>query len=665
MFNRIIKNRVMLSTVAFGLGTYVSNKFNEKNPELFLSRVFKHKMTKTTDLESQINIITFMDNPTNVNNWLRLNKSNKSFDKLSYEEWLNTINKTKIFFLEKSFFGTISSAKEELVKKITTSKDAKKTIEEILQIYGHTVEAQHKIDEYIDNYITDNKWISYSDIKLLKNIHIENSSSSIINMLILAILTCPLDIVDIIDELVSYSKTDKVKILKSYFDGLATWEKEYVIETVIVFGLQELHKHNRLKMFYDKIKEQLMSNSLVKDKMENYIDSFIFILSKLPIDKTSKIIRAFLMNKHDETLLIKSLINEFGIVGIKIAQFYSEYPTIPDKYKKILRDFKEANVKMSYFDIAKKINNDEKSSLGKVIGVGSVKQVHLIKYNDETNILGFTKANIEEDSQIVLDILKKLPLFTKMATDFKKIISEELVLLNEFEAFNKLSSIERFRNSDCFVFPEILDVSISTIQREFIKGNTIGKLCESNAITEKLLSNIKKLHTLTIECAFYDNLIFSDFHFGNIIYNQELDKLVIIDAGQTTKVPEEDLTLFLWLIVDLVSKNKYMHQVFIDKLNAHTKSKFNYDSNEYNKAYQMPTNESVSYIMNLLEKSGYSLPIGFTSCGKMLDIIRSQINLLGLDDDYFIATLKKIINSKITYSDYATIAYKYTLNMGK
>ena len=654
-----------MSTVTFGTGVFVSNKFNEKNPELFLSRVFKQKMKKTTDLESQINIITFMDNPTNVNNWLKLNNTNRSMTKLSYDEWLETINKTKIFFLEKSFFGTISSTKEELVKKITTCKNAKKTIEEILQIYGHTIEAQHKIDEYIDNYIIDNNWISYSDIKLLKNVHIENSSSSIINMLILAILTCPLDIIEIIDELMSNGKTNKVEILKCYFDGLTVWEKEYVIETVIMYGLQELHKNNQLQIFYDKIKEQFMLNSLIKNKMESYVDSFIFILSKLPINKTSKVIRAFLMNKQDEELLIKSLINEFGIVGIKIAQFYSEYPAIPDKYKNILRDFKETNIKMSYFDIAKKINNDENSSLGKVIGVGSVKQVHLIKYENDTNILGFTKANIEEDSQIVLDILKKLPLFAKMATDFKKIISEELILLNECEAFNKLSSIDRFRNSNCFVFPEILDVSVSTIQREFIKGNTIGKLYESNAITDKLLSNIKKLHSLTIECAFYDNLIFSDFHFGNIIYNQDLDKLVIIDAGQSTKVPEEDLTLFLWLLVDLVSKNKYMHQVFIDKLNTHTKSKFTFDSNEYTKAYQMPTNESVSYIMSLLEKSGYNLPVGFTACGKMLDIIRSQINLLGLNDDYFIATLKKIINSKITYSDYANIAYKYTINFGK
>jgi len=665
MFTRIIKNRGFISTFAFGTGVYISNKFNEKNPELFLSRVFKNKMKKTTDLESQINIITFMDNPTNVNNWLKLNNNTKSITKLSYDEWLETISKSRIFFLEKSFFGTVSLAKEELVKKISKSKDAKKTIEEILQIYGHTIEAQHKIDDYIDNYIANDKWISYSDIKLLKNIHIENSSSSLINMLIIAILTCPLDMIEVIDELMSHSKTNKVDIIKNYFVGLTTQEKEHVIETVIMYGLHELNKCNQLQTLYDRIKEQLMLNSLIGDKMGNYIDSFIFILSKLPVDKTAKIVRAFLMNKHDEKLLIKSIINEFGIVGIKIAQFYSEYPTMPDHYKNILRDFKESNVKMSYFDIAKKINGDDNCLLGKVIGVGSIKQVHLIKCNENTNILGFTKANIEEDSQIILDILKKLPLFAKMANDFKKIISEELILLNEYEAFNKLSSIDRFRNSDCFLFPEILDVSISTIQREFIKGNTIGKLYESNTINDKLLANIKKLHILTIECAFYDNLIFSDFHFGNIIYNQDLDKLVIIDAGQTTKVPEEDLTLFLWLIVDLVSKNKYMHQVFIDKLNAHTKSKFDYDKNEYDKAYQMPTNESVTYIMNLLEQAGYRLPLGFTSVGKMLDIIRSQINLLGLNDDYFIATLKKIISSKITYSDYVNIAYKYTINFGK
>lgn len=664
MLKRLVKNRVLQSTIAFCSGIYISNKFNEKHPELLLSRIFKTKMNKTRDLESQINIISFMDNPTNINNWIRLNKGNKT-TKLSYEQWLETINKSKILFLEKSFFGIISLAKEDIVKKICKTDNPKKAIEEILQIYGHTIEAKYKIDEYIDKYIAENKWISYSDINLLKNIHIENSSSAIINMLIISILTCPLDITEVINELLSHSKTNKVEILKEYFDKLTIQEKEYVIESVIMYGLEELYRTNQQKIFYDKIKEQLMSNSLIGVKMKNYVDSFIFILSKLPMDKTSKIVRSFLMNKHDETLLIKSIINEFGIVGIKIAQYYSEYPTIPEYYKNILRNFKEENVKMSYFDIANKINSEDNCSLGKVIGIGSVKQVHLMKHNENTSILGFTKANIETDTQIILDILKKIPEYAKMANDFKKIISEKLILFNEYNAFNKLASIDRFRNSDCFIFPEILDVSIFTIQREFIEGNTIGKLHQTNAITDKLLSKIKKLHILTIEAAFYDKLIFSDLHFGNIIYNQNCDKLVIIDAGQSTKVPEEDLTLFIWLMVDLVSKNNYMHKIFIDKLNEHTKSNFNYDLQEYRKAYQMPINEAILYIMTFLEKVGYNLPVGFTVTAKMLEIIRSQILYLGLNEDYFVETLKNIIKTKITYSDYMKVIYSYTLNLGK
>jgi predicted unusual protein kinase regulating ubiquinone biosynthesis (AarF/ABC1/UbiB family) len=266
---------------------------------------------------------------------------------------------------------------------------------------------------------------------------------------------------------------------------------------------------------------------------------------------------------------------------------------------------------------------------------------------------------------MILNILKQLPKFKILALNFKKIISEELNLLNEYKAFNKLSSIERLRNSDYFLFPEILDVSISTIQREFIKGNTIGKLLETKNINKQLLNKIKKLHCLTIQCAFYDNLIFSDFHLGNIIYNQDLDKLVIIDAGQFTKVLEEDLTLFMWLIVDLVSKKKYIHDIFINKLKTFTKSNLEYDIEEYNKAYQMSIDKSIYFIMDLLEKTGYKLPSSFVACSKMLDLIQSQITLLNLEDVYFIDEIKKILSSKITYYDYISIAQYYMSNFGK
>lgn len=664
---KLLTSRTFLTGVSFCSGTYLANKFNESNPELLLSRVFAKQMNIKTDISSQISILSFMNNPTNIINWLKISK--EKIKPMDYDQWLSTISKSEIFFMEKSIFSVISNKKEELSKKILSSSDAKKTIEEILQIYGNTIEAQHKIDKYIDEHIEKNNWIDYASIEILKNIHVENSSSPLINMLIVSILSCPLDLIEVIDELNGLTSTDKVSTIKKYYSSLEQWEKNFIIESVIKIAIEELKSKGKINDFYARVKTQLLTHPIVLDNLNSniteHVNSFMFILSKLPTEYVSKILRAYLTSKNDINLLITNVMNEFGIVGIKLCQFYSEYPAMPAQYKKILQKFKESNEKMSYIDISKKIICSENTYLGKMLGVGSVKQVHLVKTDDKVSILGFTKNNIETDSQLILDILKQIPAYRKISRDFKQIILEELILLNESSAFNELSSIERFRNSNCLLFPEILDVSICTIQREFIRGTTISKLHETKQITKEITELIKKLHISTIECAFYDKLVFSDFHFGNVIYNSEYKKLVIIDAGQTTKVTSEDLNLFLVLILDLASKNNYMHQIFIDKLSERFGKQIKLDDSKYKSAYSMPMNISVSYILKLLEESGYELPVGFTACGKMLDIVCSQINLLGLDDKYFTDAMKSIIKSKLTYSDYLSIGYKYVINFGK
>jgi len=170
MLSKLIKNRLLISSFSFGLGLYANTIIAEKHPEIFLNKILKKKIANTKDLETKINIISFMDNPTNIINWLKISNNNNKLQKLSYEEWLDTIKKTKIYFLEKSLFGKISNIKDELAKKISLSQDANKSIEQILKIYGNTIECQFKIDEYIDNYIKNNKWIKYDDIKLLQNI---------------------------------------------------------------------------------------------------------------------------------------------------------------------------------------------------------------------------------------------------------------------------------------------------------------------------------------------------------------------------------------------------------------------------------------------------------------------------------------------------------------
>jgi hypothetical protein len=162
-------------------------------------------------------------------------------------------------------------------------------------------------------------------------------------MIIVSILTCPINLIEVIDELNGFTDTNKVSIIKKYYSNLEQWEKNFIIESVIKIIIEKLKSENKINEFYSQIKTQVLTNQLVKDNMENnilqHVNSFMFILEKLPSENVSKILRAYLMSKNNVESLITNTMNEFGIVGIKLCQFYSEYPAMPTQYKKILQKF--------------------------------------------------------------------------------------------------------------------------------------------------------------------------------------------------------------------------------------------------------------------------------------------------------------------------------------
>jgi hypothetical protein len=92
MVSKLLTNRIFLSGISFSSGLYLANKFNESNPELLLSRVFSDSIAKKPDISSQISIISYMNNPTNIINWLKLDKENTK--PMDYAHWLNTIEKS-------------------------------------------------------------------------------------------------------------------------------------------------------------------------------------------------------------------------------------------------------------------------------------------------------------------------------------------------------------------------------------------------------------------------------------------------------------------------------------------------------------------------------------------------------------------------------------------
>lgn len=615
------------------------------------------------------NIRSIYDNMLNLNIKRKLNISTNNNCKFSYEQWKKNILSCEKIFKEYNY-EYIEDKKEELLKKVfaETNTNQLAIINSIIDIYGNTVESKYIIENYIENLIKNNKWIKNESFKILKCYSFSNISL-IKQLIIKGICSCPNEPIIILESLLFKKNYDN--ILQKYFDKLNMKDKDYVITDVIIKFVEYIKNNKDVHFMHNKLNSILENvfkvNKLLKELIFDKLDDIVDFLSNIDTNILSEIIKQMIVHKNNSTQMITGIIESLGIVGIKIAQFFAENNNIPKEWKHVISQSRENNKPSSLLEFSKNFSiYSPFYEIGRCLGVGSVKQVHLIRdVSGKIYVFSQLKKNCEKKAKNIIQSLKKIRSYSKFACDMEKIIESEINFNNEKKSFDLIKT-PIFKKSNILIFPEIIYSSSNSIIRSYTEGQTILSLVHENKINDQIKSLISQLHILLVKTLLEDKIVFSDIHLGNVVYHEHIHKLSIIDVGQYLRLNDIDIKTALLMIADISKKKEYIHTLNINHLGNILQIKKD-DLEKINKvfkdSYKMKQSDAINNITRYIHDIGYQLSDSLMRIFKMINLIIQQKETFNLDNDIsdlIVSYFKK----QSTYFDYGKLLYNYVIKLG-
>lgn len=362
---------------------------------------------------------------------------------------------------------------------------------------------------------------------------------------------------------------------------------------------------------------------------------------------------------NDPDMFVKRAISRCGIIAIKLGQILSESPNVPDNIRKIFSDTRHGNTPVSMINFYHNIPPAYRSqivSLGRSIGVGSVKQVHVFENNDSIiKVIGLTHERAEDDSIAILNALSGIGSVRGIVERIRDIVSGELDLVLERRAFDEFRR-SKLGKTGIVKFPTVDAASIKCIIRDFVPGRTLSQT--HSVPDDKVINLLKKFDYSMIDAVFENDVFTSDCHLGNMIYDG--DKIVMIDPGQNEKLSREQSDALLWLFAGLSRrelKHAAIRQVMgiadiadIAGTTVCVKKVEKRLGIIFDDAMKIQSvKKRFVYFLNTVELEGIVLPSGLFACGKLLDTIDSHSVFFGADN--YEDHIKKIFRKRVGLYD--------------
>ncbi|AYV76272.1 MAG: hypothetical protein Terrestrivirus5_94 [Terrestrivirus sp.] len=611
------------------------------------------------------------------------------------DKWVNIVNDISQKFENGLWNKTVIYMRNSLLEYIDEIPDLRMRLQGYRKIHSDSLELSVILEEQLENEMKKTGWIS-ADI-LNENILTSRSpSSNEVKLLQLAIMSFPGPVDHLFEYLIGNIDINKMMSfiniddsdkkediknmennliknlikIKTQFDTLHPKIQKYMLENVMAKLLTIVKNENEGGANFVNILQKHLLTKLSDNKdIESLIDQLVKIFEALPPNIQSKMMLTALKKKncdnningnYEDIKFLKDLINDAGIVAIKLGQILSEEPKMPQKYRDIfsnLRDDNEPIGLLQYWESILPSMRNNINSLGVLLGVGSVKQVQLIKLKDDNKIMAIAviKKGSEDDVVSALDALSTIKEIKGIVSRIRKMVFKELDLWMEYESFEQLRR-SQYGKQDFITIPHISSVSLNCLIRDAIYGKTLSKLLKSEN-SEEINKSLERLHRIAIRTAFEEGFIMSDMHLGNMIYvNTGGGKLVLFDPGQNDQITQKEATTLLWTLAALTSdvrilqlKNKVMTElVSVAYSNDHDKEKILLILQEcYDGCKQISEpKKRFTQLISSAENKGVILPSGFFACAKMLDTLLSQektFNISGVVEEEIAILLKQRI----------------------
>jgi hypothetical protein len=564
-------------------------------------------------------------------------------------------------------YATVNYMRESLLAEIREIDDLKSRLQELRNVIPNSFELYSAIENELKAEIAKNGWI---DSDILERSIVDSRTPYSINVKVLrAALTAfpgPFDVMysllrggcDIegaADQIIKGSDGDRENInisdlkrsllsIKTEFNKLDEGIQKYILEGVATDLIEYISKNKQGD--YNRVIAEAFTSKLSNDEhIKPILDYIPSVFKALPVYIQAKMFVSSLNKFDSNEAFLKSLMGDAGIVAIKLGQILSEDPNVPDTYRSVfssLRDTNEACSISDFWNLIPISMRKDIQSLGKCMGVGSVKQIHIAKMKDGSlKAVALIRKGAEDDAVATLKALSEIDFMEPIVGRIRKLVFNEMDLLLEYEAFNKLKH-SPYGREPYISIPNVGNISLRCLIRDFGNGSTLAKIYDSKLYGGEQLENISKLlqslHRCAIDAAFNRGFIMSDLHLGNISFDSDTNKLTIFDPAQNESLTNQQTTALLWTIVALSDesravkfKNIVVDHLFRISLTGEDGIK------KISKAYDSSsTVKNPKYrftkLLACCEQEGIILPNGFFACAKMLDTLSSQEELLGMPD---------------------------------
>ncbi len=249
---------------------------------------------------------------------------------------------------------------------------------------------------------------------------------------------------------------------------------------------------------------------------------------------------------------IKLMLEQTGVVGIKVGQVLSESANVPFSngtekmsagLKETLSSLKDGVGPFNIIGAVYRLEDNgiagEVKSIDKFLATASIKQAHAITTERGAEVLKVRRPSadkyIEHDQKLLessLEIARAHgKLVPKYFSDYvMSILKEESDFRNEAENQKLLSqNISQSRGGWEFRVPDISYASSDLMIEKFASGKSLSVIKKDNP---KLYKEISALVGIELLSQFFEKGVYhADLHDGNVFVDEESKKVFLIDAG--------------------------------------------------------------------------------------------------------------------------------------
>lgn len=309
-------------------------------------------------------------------------------------------------------------------------------------------------------------------------------------------------------------------------------------------------------------------------ELTKLVDRLKPIFAALPRKVQARVATAFALTPppaNDAPAVLRVLLENAGVVAIKVAQQICEDPEVPQRFRDVLESLRDQNLEVDVFGAWSQIGKGSAiyeaerqgyTLLGKRLGTGSVKQANRLLDEGGSKppaVVAFLKPGAAEEIEESLRALSVDAELRPIVDRVRSMLMRELDLDLEARAFRTMA--QHLAPWSFIRVPKVFGSSRETLVREMSPGTPVSAILRERTLDQEEKKILGETYRSLVQAAldparavYGNSFVLTDPHQGNVALDRGADGRVIadlFDPGQYETLKAPEAALFVRLVVHL------------------------------------------------------------------------------------------------------------------